>query len=138
MKIEKTHGTLRAVAENLFGFIEGLSSSKPEVSGQSANADLYKGVVLQTGTAFDWLRFVERGGSKNPPLSVDLHTEWSEAFGDSGLLKHAKVTQGNDWFGTEKSTNLTILVEVPEQIDDAKTFIRLAFKCFTESGEKHG
>ncbi len=135
MKIERTSGVLRTAGDTLFALIEELTGSRPELSG--TNSDIYKGVLPETGIGFVYLRLVERGGTKNPPMSVDLHTRWNEQLANNPTILICRVTEGKDWYGTESSANMTARVLVPGEVEDALTFIRSAFQQFSAGGAQN-
>ncbi|QDU23303.1 hypothetical protein [Urbifossiella limnaea] len=115
MKVESLEGELRAVAERLFRVVEEVTGSPPVPSG----ADRYKAAV--PGRDAVYMSFIVRGGSKNPPQSVWLHTGWSDHL--AGDL----VQRGDNWYGGDRvSAELTARASEPDEVAQAEEFLHRA------------
>ena len=116
MKREDVSGELLAAANQLFGVVEEITGAEPQMSGK----DRYKACVPDRDAVY--ISIIERGGSKNPPHSIWLHTGWNDR------LAGEMIQEGDNWYGDQRSAELTVLAGRPQEVARAEVFIRL---CLT-------
>ncbi|CAA9339602.1 MAG: hypothetical protein AVDCRST_MAG93-6574 [uncultured Chloroflexia bacterium] len=124
MKLEKTSGPLRALADRLFAFVEELSGERPQFI---ASDGWYH--ALTNEKVFVYLYLVGKTAKKNPRHSVVLATQWDDR------LAVGRVTQGNNMFGYP-SAELAVRATNPDDIAPAEEFLRRALQLSIERGRR--
>ena len=115
MKIENTTCELLATANRLFDLIRDLSG-KIIPSGKSSR---YKASLPNHDAIY--IDLIVKGGSKNPPNSVFIHTSWRDELAVDG------VREGDNWYRSRKSAEINASAYSPDEVDRAENFIRQAW-----------
>lgn len=116
MRIEQASDPVRAVGERLFDFIDGLTGTLPRL--RESDEKCY--VAECDGRAFLWVHFYGERAQGSRQSAVVLNTQWDER-----LEAVPGAEPGNEFHGV-RSVSLSVRPGVPEEIERAKQFIRLA------------
>jgi hypothetical protein len=114
MNLERTAGALHKLGERLFGLIEQLAGTRPQLS-----SGWYKARALGTRKAFLWLRFVGNQRRRYPANSVHLSAEWHDPFDVTGVKE---LTKG--WYGRKSSAALSVCPSSREELKAAELYGR--------------
>jgi hypothetical protein len=116
VRLDQVSVDLQKLGDRLFKLVQHLTGAPPEWQPGSGwyRVDSDHGVFL-------YFYFLGKRGGRYPPNSVHLAAKWRGGFSD------LPVEQGNNWFGSERSADLSARPNRPDEIALAEKFIRRAF-----------
>jgi hypothetical protein len=115
MLIEDANADLKSLGESLFSFVHELGGGRPTQS-----ADWYRTDILAVPALY--FRFIGNRARTYPKNSVHLATQWR-----AGFTSIDGVSKRNNWYGSQPSADICVRPGYPNEIENAREFIRVAF-----------
>ncbi|MBK9131553.1 MAG: hypothetical protein IPM20_07985 [Gammaproteobacteria bacterium] len=115
MLIDDANADLRAFGESLFTLVSQLGGGQP-----TSSADWYRTEIA--GAPALYFRFIGNRARTYPKNSVHLSTQWR-----AGFASIDGVEKKNNWYGSQPSADVCARPGYPNEIENARKFIRRAF-----------